>query len=539
MTTTGQRRSAALLVVFAVGYWLLFIPPNLTGSADANMLAAFEVDEFSQYHVLWSMTSGGDAQRSALSRFVQYDHYYYGFPFYLSSAAAFWPLRARYVGGGAPGLTRTSLLVLRQLSPLFMLLAIGVLVYAWTEFRSPIRSVGAFAFAALPPAVVANNLWWHPDSLVTLFVAMTIAALALDRGRLGRWFTAAALCCGLATGTKLIGVWFAFAVALHLWRQRARRGWPELALHGARFAAVMAVAVVVSNPQLLVPGEAREVFETLAGQGERNAFGWNARGEVGAAAWYAGALRDGFGFWWTHALLLGFCVYTARTDPRRRDLALTTLAWVLPLTCYLLWGVAHHAERYFLPVFVPLAACIAAPLPWRRLRGLAPPRLRFASIAALSLSCAVQLAVFAAEDGCRYRDVLAREDASPSLAFYRALERDVLSGVAPGVKLRIFRDAYIYLPPRPEHEVHLRWHSAEHRDIAASHPDLILLRTAEIERFGDASVTAGSFDPDRAERSHRFYRDVRDDALPGYRRLMATDFAVALGRIAPEGRPRR
>ncbi len=79
MGTTSQRRCAALLIALSIGYAMLFVPPNLTGTDDASMLAAFELDEFGQYKVLWRMTRGGDASRSGWSQFICYDHYHYGF----------------------------------------------------------------------------------------------------------------------------------------------------------------------------------------------------------------------------------------------------------------------------------------------------------------------------------------------------------------------------------------------------------------------------------------------------------------------------
>ena len=74
--------------------------------------------------------------------------------------------------------------------------AIAILVALWTRLRSLPHMIAVFAFLAALPAVVGNNLWWHPDALLLLLVVATIAALSLDRARLGRWFYAAALAGG-------------------------------------------------------------------------------------------------------------------------------------------------------------------------------------------------------------------------------------------------------------------------------------------------------------------------------------------------------
>lgn len=100
------------------------------------------------------------------------------------------------------------MVVLRQLSVLFMLIAILLLIWLWTEFKSPFRAIFLFVFLGSIPAIVKNNLWLHPDSLVTLFIVLTIVGLVKDNLQFGKWFYLAAVFCGLATGTKILGLFF-------------------------------------------------------------------------------------------------------------------------------------------------------------------------------------------------------------------------------------------------------------------------------------------------------------------------------------------
>jgi len=528
-----QKRRAAVLAILCAGYVLAFVPGNLTGTADVSMLSIFEVDEFSQFRALSNMTSPTDSATDALYQFIAYDYYYYGFPFFASSAAIFWPLRSIYMASGEPGLTTTSVLLLRELSPLFTAFAIAILVGLWTRLRSLPHMIALFVFLAALPAVVDNNLWWHPDALVLLLVVCTIAALSLDRVRLGRWFYAAALACGLATATKTVGLWFFAAVALHLWRARGRHPSPKLALAAAGFVATMLLAIAAASPHFFLPSEWEEILAAMSTWKSGIDVGWSTKGQTGLAPWI-GVLQRGFGWGSTWLMLLIVCALTALRSPRRehRDLAATIFAWVMPLSIFLVTNVALHTERYLLPILLPLASCAGSPLLWQSLRGSERPAVaRIAAAAMLVLLCA-QLGFHVQEDLRRYRAVLHREENSPALAFWERLDAEVLSEVPPGTPLRIFRDHYIYVPPERRFEVHLRWRSSEHADIVAVRPDLILLRNSAIEQFADPATIATSTDRAQATRSHRFYRDARDDAIPGYRRLMATDFAVAYGRIA-------
>jgi hypothetical protein len=93
----------------------------------------------------------------------------------------------------------------------------------------------------------------------------------------------------------------------------------------------------------------------------------------------------------------------------------------------------------------------------------------------------------------------------------------------------------MYVRALPNYEVHLRWRGPKHQDLVEIQPDLILLLQSEIDLYRDESIVAESFDPEQARRSHRFYRDVRNDAVPGYRRIMETDFGVAFLRVAAPG----
>src|SRR5262249_17864443 len=157
------------------------------------------------------------------------------------------------------------------LSPIFMVTAILLLVYLWTGFRSAARSVLLFIFLGSIPAVFLNNMFWHPDSLVTLFVVLTIFSLAKDELRFGWWFYLAAASSGLATGIKVIGLFFFLSIGTYLLFGLVHRrlDLKRVFKHGGLFVAVMVAAIVVSNPLLLLPTEAKGYYTVLSSVAER------------------------------------------------------------------------------------------------------------------------------------------------------------------------------------------------------------------------------------------------------------------------------
>jgi hypothetical protein len=165
----GKRRTFVLLTALAILYVLLFVPPNRTGCADENMLAVFKVDEWTQYPYLIRMTTRAQTLEATLIRVVDYKHYFYGYPFYLSSAVAIFPQRAWFKLRGEAPHTQALMLVLREMSPLLMAGALLLLVWLWTDFSSPAWGALLFLFLGSIPGLFENNMWWHPDSLAALY----------------------------------------------------------------------------------------------------------------------------------------------------------------------------------------------------------------------------------------------------------------------------------------------------------------------------------------------------------------------------------
>ena len=127
-----ERRVFALLLLIGIIYFGIFWPVNAQGARDVNMISVFSPDEFAQYaHPLRMLNQPGDSLSQSIYRFVAYQHYYYGYPFYLySSLIALLPLKLL-------GLATTAniMLLFRQLvSVLPMIAALLLLVYLQTRF---------------------------------------------------------------------------------------------------------------------------------------------------------------------------------------------------------------------------------------------------------------------------------------------------------------------------------------------------------------------------------------------------------------------
>jgi hypothetical protein len=521
-------------------YLLIFVPPNLTGAHDPNMLAAFRdelpqygTDEYSQFIVVMRMTGGGTSPKEFWGNVLLYRYYAYGYPFFLTSAAAILPIRLFHYLGDGTNSTVAYMLVLRQLSPLFMLAAIILLVSLWTGFRSIVKSIVLFAFLASIPAVFFNNMFWHPDSLVTLFVVLTIFALAKDELRFGLWFHLAAASCGLAAGTKVIGLFFFLSVGVYLLlgltqHRVTLRG---LLKHGATFVVVMIVTIVVSNPMLLIPNVARSYVETLRAIAEANAWGWDAEQPKGPIPWYADVLREEFGFWWTYVAVLVACLLGIAYNREKRMLNIIILTWILPISLYALFGVAYKSAHYFIPIFLPLMSCVGNVLESDVLGRLKGPALVLASVSILL--CGAQLVFYIPTNAKMYMTVLDRENRSQSLRFYRELNDTYLSRQTEHTRLTVVREAKLYLPPSPNlDDTSSKYLVFDYDYINHVRPDLILLTKANIDRHSDPLQVRTAYPPARAQwvKGYDFYFDAKMDSLTGFHKVLETDFAVAFVR---------
>jgi len=179
-----NRLILPILLGIALLLFCLAILPNRQASENLAMVTMLEPDEGVVIPVMQKMISGGATLKQTLARFIVYEYYYYGLPFFGLGALLMLALR----GLGLEGNFALMMLVLRQiLSVLPTLAGLLVLTYIQDQFKTW-RSIALFLFLAIIPATLRNALWLHPDGLVIFFSAMVLYFLWKDNHQLGKHF---------------------------------------------------------------------------------------------------------------------------------------------------------------------------------------------------------------------------------------------------------------------------------------------------------------------------------------------------------------
>lgn len=527
-TLSKQSRVVWLLLACSALYFLLLIFPNATGAQNPDMLAIFEVDEYAQYEHAVRMASGGESVLDGLRKFVAYQHYHYGYPFYFLSGLSLLPLRW-LLGSTWAENTQLIVLVLRQfVSVLPNLLSIWLLTYAATEFKSQLRTIVIFLSLLLLPGLLSNSLWWHPDGTGLLFVALVFFFLRLDSLRFGRFFWLAAVTAGLGLGVKYIGGLFVLVIPTYLVLgvKKDRLDKKQAALRAAGFVTLMLATFVLSNPVLLFAGERGEfilrqqIILREASQGifvSRPAFFQDGR----LPAW----LTDNFGIGVFLLLLtISLAVGLYRKDTRTQALLLT--AWVLPNLAAVLRASSFRAH-YWLPLMMSALTALVFILP-ERLSDLTrrPVERKTVLQWAVMALLVAQAGLFIREDVQQFTHTLQREDTSASLQFYRIIE-PALAADAP---LLIYRDWKVYFPSQTGLSVFFDWELGSHDMLNSERPHVLLLERENVQAYGAANYLETAPDPERLRAMHLFYRDALLNKIPGYELVYEDSFGLMFVR---------
>lgn len=532
MEIRKQKTTVWILILLGLIYFCALIPANLTGAETPEMLEVFEVDEYAQYGHVIRMLTPGDSLYQTLRNFFIYLHYFYGFPFYFWSALSLLPLKL--FPSVWPGNTRVIVCVLRQMiSVLPMIFSAELLTWIVTKFKNTLTAVLLDVLLLTMPAVLSNDFWWHPDSLTMLFLSLTFFFLDRDEMRCGRNFLFAAFACGAAIGTKYLGLYFALAIPAYLLccLIAGTINFRQLIGKAVLFLLVMAAAILFSDPLLLLPQERAEIFGIMKQQTELSGSGIFLQ--------YQNVfLEDGhLPAWLTENYLrlpwiaLAFLTLIGAVVSGKR--AIRTLGTVL--LCYLVTActinlnAAASRLHYFLPIMLPLAACLG----W--FPEILPERYRGSARNALYVLLALQTGLNLRTDIQLMNTQLHREENSGSIALYNALRADhlPLPEVPQERMTRVYRDWKVYFPEQEGYAVLTDWDLASFPLIEEWHPDLILLENENVRAYSAEGVADRSVNSDKMAQTAAFYTAAAEKAIPGYEFLMGNSFGMVFRRELP------
>lgn len=523
-----SKRTLTVLLLISLAYFCAFIFPNNLGAKNVNMLAVFEIDEYAQYPAVESMLSGGDSLKQIVRNFLVYGHYFYGYPFFFISGIVLSPMRV-IVGPDWSLHTQLNMLLLRQLvNVLPNLLSAMLLTFYVTHLQSLWKSALIFCILLITPALVNNGFWWHPDGIGLLMVALVLVCLQLDDLHFGRFFILAAISAGIAAGIKYLGLFFFLSIPAYLLVGVYRKAitWREAIFKSLLFVGIMLLALVVTNPLLLLQ-ERIELVSTQTRQFSRTSMGEL----IGKQPF----LEDGrlpswlnaqYGSWPFMLLgLAGLAVGLKQRESRINALLMTL--FILPLAAVIMRG-ALQRPHYWLPVFLPLSASIAYILPDNLPRRIKITRDGLTLLILMGIF--FQVFVFMDANLKRLDQMLHREQQSPSLSFYQLVKKQIVEPIKVDQPLRIYRDWRVYFPSDEAVDAFMNWDLASYDLINDANPDLLLLERENVRLYGQEDFLEKSADATRLAPMHHFYADALQDQIRGYQQIYKDEFGLVFKR---------
>ncbi|RJQ45077.1 MAG: hypothetical protein C4545_00220 [Anaerolineaceae bacterium] len=354
-----QRITLLILLILSVIYFVLFIPTNSSSREGGSVFSIFSNDEYITYPYVERMLTPGNDIHETWGNLIIYGDYHYGYPFYFLSMLVLLPRRI-ILGDAFFAARTTNIFILRQMiNVLPIILAAGVMVYYKTRFKNILQSVVLFILLLSIPSVVRSNIWWwHPDSLTLLFIALTFLFLQLDDHRLGKHYYLAAIACGLAAATKLLGFFFFLTIPVYLLISMKKKNleWRKIIGKALVFVFIMVAVIVLVNPFLWYKTPRNEMFAIQQFKSMELSQGYTHDDpyyyQKGPQFW-DWTIRTWFG----SAAFIGFLIISVIAGifinkDFNENIYLAT--WSFPFILYALFFVAPKPDHYIFPALIPL-----------------------------------------------------------------------------------------------------------------------------------------------------------------------------------------
>jgi hypothetical protein len=514
--SSTQKRIFALCFLMATVAFLIFALPNAVASKDLSMVQIFQPDEAAPLPYVFSMIAPAPTLNLALRHFIFYDYYYYGFPYFALSALVLLPLQWL---GRLSDMPLVMFLLRQFVSVLPMLVGLLFLVYMQDGFRT-YRSPVLIAFLLSVPAVVQNNSWWHPDGITFLLVVLTIFFLKRDNLRFGRNFLLAAIMSGVATATKLVGVYFFLAVGLTLLLGLLlkKASWKKLVGMAFAYIVTMGLAYLIANPFLFSHWARTAYIYIFNKQGLLLEQGYGVVYVKGLIASWP-LVHKSFGELPFLLIALGAAIWGAWRGPQRL-LHTLILAWFVPLSVTVFF-LTHFKFQYWMPVALPLFSSLVLVLPEKWHINRTMRLVNFARLAFL-LALFAQFIFFVRTDFQIIESRLHRADNNTSIQFYDKVLKELKP--LPDTQLHVYYDYRMYVPGKPVWVTETTYDLLEYSYIQENHFDVLVLLDQRIRDYLNPKVVG--IDSALFARNQQFYRDADNATIAGYHLVYRDAFGL-------------
>ena len=501
-----NRRIVWTLVFLSVLIFCAYIIPNQSTSLNRAMVSMYEPDEGAVYDVVQRMTLPKGRLDEQILRFILYDYYHYGFPFFGLAGLTALPFRITGNFENTPALMATMRQVVNVLPSL---LGILLLVYIQDRFSSW-RSIALFLLLNLIPGVVSNNLWLHPDGLAFFFSTVVIYFLWVDNRLLKKNFYLAAFFCGVLIATKLIGVYFFLTIATLLISGIIRKdlSFGQAVNKGFRFILVMGLGVLAANPFMFDFHSLGKYAFTFLRQISAITTGYELAYATGISAALK-PMQEAYGYLFFVLLSVIAMVYGS-FRAKDRHLYTILLTWFIPLTVVVLF-ISHFKYQYWLPAIVSANSALYLLLPGNDQTQMSQKLGKSLALLATAL-IVVQAGLFIPTNYNVLSNKVHRADHDPRILFY---EKAMLT-LSPltSKDSHTYYDYRLYMPDKEGWWQETSFEMLDYGYIENGNFDVLLLLKQRIWDY--TNPNAIGIDPDQLTVARFFYNDALSGTIKNY-----------------------